>query len=111
RLLSIAQNSARRGKFHAAEHPASPSVPANRRNRTWPHVTLAATRGGPMGRMWIFGTLFSIGVRATAPADDARVARGMQVVAEQKCMLCHSIAGKGNTKGPLDNVGGTLSAD
>ena len=64
-----------------------------------------------MGRMWIFGTLFSIGVRATAPADDARVARGMQVVAEQKCMLCHSIAGKGNTKGPLDNVGGTLSAD
>ena len=36
---------------------------------------------------------------------------GMKVFADQKCSLCHSIAGKGNVKGPLDNVGGKLKAD
>jgi mono/diheme cytochrome c family protein len=29
---------------------------------------------------------------------------------ERKCSLCHSIAGKGNPKGPLDGVGSKLSA-
>ena len=29
----------------------------------------------------------------------------------QKCSVCHSVAGKGNAKGPLDAVGSTLSAD
>ena len=33
------------------------------------------------------------------------VARGEKVYAAQKCMMCHSIAGKGNQKGPLDGVG------
>jgi len=36
---------------------------------------------------------------------------GMKVFADQKCSLCHSIAGKGNAKGSLDGVGGKLSAD
>jgi mono/diheme cytochrome c family protein len=44
----------------------------------------------------------------TARAQDA--AAGAKVFADQKCSLCHSIAGKGNAKGPLDDVGSTLSA-
>ena len=37
--------------------------------------------------------------------------RGQQVFATQKCSICHSIAGEGNKKGPLDGVGAKLSAD
>ncbi len=44
-----------------------------------------------------------------AVAADATTDRGMAVFAEQKCTLCHSIAGKGSKKGPLDEVGGKLS--
>jgi mono/diheme cytochrome c family protein len=40
-----------------------------------------------------------------------QAARGAQVYADQKCSVCHAIAGKGNAKGPLDAVGSTLSAD
>ena len=36
---------------------------------------------------------------------------GEKVYAEQKCSLCHAIAGKGNAKGALDQVGSKLSAD
>jgi len=45
---------------------------------------------------------------AIASAQDA--SKGQQVFADQKCSLCHSIAGKGNAKGPLDDVGSKLSA-
>jgi len=44
-----------------------------------------------------------------ASAQD-KVARGAAVYAEQKCQLCHAVAGKGNAKGPLDAVGTKLSA-
>jgi mono/diheme cytochrome c family protein len=46
-----------------------------------------------------------------AAAQDAKVAKGQQVFADQKCSLCHSIAGKGNAKGSLDGVGSKLTAD
>ena len=49
-------------------------------------------------------------VLATAQ-DAAVVARGEKVYAAQKCAICHSIAGKGNPKGPLDDVGSRLSAE
>ena len=39
------------------------------------------------------------------------VERGMKVFADSRCSLCHSVAGKGNAKGVLDNVGSQLSAD
>jgi len=52
-------------------------------------------------------TLASAGL---ASAQDA-TAKGQKVYTDQKCSMCHSIAGKGNTKGPLDNVGTKLSAD
>ena len=50
---------------------------------------------------------------ALAPAGTsaADTARGAAVYAEQKCSLCHSIAGKGNPRGSLDGVGKKLSAD
>jgi mono/diheme cytochrome c family protein len=37
-------------------------------------------------------------------------AKGEKLFVDQKCTLCHSIAGKGNTKGPLDDVGSKDSA-
>ena len=37
--------------------------------------------------------------------------RGSKVYADQKCSLCHSIAGKGNPKGPLDTVGAKLKLE
>lgn len=43
--------------------------------------------------------------------DGAAIARGQTVYTAQKCAVCHSIAGKGNSKGPLDTVGTRLSAD
>ena len=43
-------------------------------------------------------------------AQDATIAKGQQVYADQKCGLCHSISDKGNKKGPLDGVGSKLSA-
>ena len=45
-----------------------------------------------------------------APAADAAVARGKTLSAENRCSMCHSIAGKGNPKGPHDGVGSRLSA-
>ena len=51
---------------------------------------------------------------AAAPAfaqEAATVERGAKVYADQKCAVCHAIAGKGNAKGPLDSVGLKLSAD
>jgi mono/diheme cytochrome c family protein len=44
-------------------------------------------------------------------SDAKRVAHGETVFAAQKCSLCHSVAGKGNKKGPLDEAGTKLTAD
>ena len=49
-------------------------------------------------------------VPAVARADDPKVEKGKQVYAAQKCSMCHSIAGKGNAKGSLDDVGSKLTA-
>jgi mono/diheme cytochrome c family protein len=51
-------------------------------------------------------------VAAVASAQDAAlVQRGQKVFTDQKCTICHSIAGVGNKKGPLDTVGSTHLAD
>jgi mono/diheme cytochrome c family protein len=47
--------------------------------------------------------VLSVGSTAFAQ-DKAAVDKGMKVYTEQKCQLCHSIAGKGNAKGSLDGV-------
>jgi mono/diheme cytochrome c family protein len=44
-------------------------------------------------------------------AQDAKVKKGMQVFATQKCSQCHSVAGKGNAKGKMDDVGSKLTAE
>ncbi len=59
----------------------------------------------------IVGLALCLGVVATAAAQDAKVAKGEKVYADQKCSLCHSIGGHGNTKGALDDVGSKLSQD
>jgi mono/diheme cytochrome c family protein len=50
-------------------------------------------------------------IAAAAPASAQDAAKGAQVYADQKCSVCHAIAGKGNAKGPLDDVGTKLSRD
>lgn len=54
----------------------------------------------------LLGATQSVGAQ-----DKAQIERGMKVYADQKCSACHSIAGKGNQKGALDNVGSRLTAD
>ncbi len=44
-------------------------------------------------------------------SNEAQVEHGIEVFADQRCSLCHSVADKGNKKGPLDGVGDRLSAD
>ena len=48
-------------------------------------------------------------VAMPAAAQDLK-AKGEKLFVDQKCTLCHSIAGKGNVKGPLDGVGTKDSA-
>jgi mono/diheme cytochrome c family protein len=52
-----------------------------------------------------------LGACATGPvaAQDLK-AKGEKLFVDQKCSLCHSVAGKGNVKGPLDEAGTKLSA-
>ena len=66
-----------------------------------------------MVRQFVTITIAAAGVwlAAQSPAAAADAARGGDVYAEQKCSLCHSIAGKGNPRGSLDHVGSKLSAD
>jgi len=63
-----------------------------------------------MVRVGAYVVAVSIGLGVPALAQDARVT-GEKVYAEQKCAVCHSVAGKGNAKGPLDEVGSKLTAD
>ena len=58
---------------------------------------------------YVCAAVFLFGFLLTTPAT-AQTDRGMKVYAESKCSMCHSIAGKGNAKGVLDNVGGKYSA-
>ncbi|HMB81759.1 MAG TPA: cytochrome c [Vicinamibacterales bacterium] len=52
--------------------------------------------------------IVSVAGVTSAAAQDAK-AQGEQVFAAQKCGLCHSIGGKGNPKGPLDDAVAKLS--
>jgi mono/diheme cytochrome c family protein len=49
------------------------------------------------------------------PAVNAQSAdpieRGRKVYEAERCSVCHSIGGKGNQKGPLDDVGSRLSVE
>src|SRR5262249_32171065 len=64
-----------------------------------------------MIRAMVVGLALTVGTSAAAAAQDAKVAKGEKVFADQKCTLGHSVGDKGNKKGPLDGVAGKLSAD
>ncbi len=49
--------------------------------------------------------------RLVSAQGNAQIERGMKVYTDQKCAVCHSIAGKGNAKGALDDVGSRLTPD
>ena len=51
-------------------------------------------------------------VLCIAPFASAQSAdQGKKVYADQKCSVCHAVAGVGNKKGSLDKIGTKLSAD
>jgi mono/diheme cytochrome c family protein len=65
-----------------------------------------------MIRVVVLAVVAWCAVAGTAFAQGgASVERGQQVFGAQKCAICHSVAGKGNQKGPLDSVGTRLTAD
>lgn len=55
--------------------------------------------------------LFGLALSQPAFAQSDLVQKGEKVFADQKCAMCHSIAGKGNAKGSLDKVGGQFKPD
>ena len=61
-------------------------------------------------RSIVLGVGLVAALAGTAAAQDAR-AKGEQVYVAQKCSICHAVAGKGNPKGPLDNVGAKLTPE
>ncbi len=63
-----------------------------------------------MIRMMVFCLLVA-GASDAFAQDKAQIERGMKVYADQKCSLCHAVAGKGNAKGALDGVGSKLQPD
>ena len=64
-----------------------------------------------MLRSIVFAVCAAVGLAATASAQDAKITKGAQVYADQKCAMCHSIGDKGNKTGPLDGVAGKYSAE
>jgi mono/diheme cytochrome c family protein len=50
-------------------------------------------------------------VFASSAAAQGAVEKGAAVFAAQKCSMCHSLDGKGSSKGPLDGVGSKLKAE
>jgi mono/diheme cytochrome c family protein len=61
----------------------------------------------------VTAVMFAAVVLATRPAlaQDAKAQQGAALFSAQKCTMCHSVAGKGNAKGPLDNVAGKTKAE
>lgn len=58
----------------------------------------------------IFVAILSASFAATAAAQDTKT-QGAKVFADQKCALCHSLDGKGNPKGPMEDALRQLSDD
>ena len=62
-----------------------------------------------MFRRTVAVAIFGLLVTLPAAAQDLK-AKGEKIFIDQKCSLCHSVAGKGNVKGALDEVGSKLPA-
>ena len=63
-----------------------------------------------MKRIVVSGFVVFAMLGGAAFAQDANVKKGIEVYTAQKCSKCHSIAGKGNAKGKMDDVGSKLTA-
>ena len=65
-----------------------------------------------MKRFALIALVVTVGFVFAAPAfAQGDAAAGEKVFAAQKCSMCHSIAGKGNKKNPLDEVGSKLKPE
>ena len=63
-------------------------------------------------RTMLTAVAFCLLASVPAVAQDAKlIEKGEKLYAANKCSMCHSVADKGNKKGPLDDVGSRLSAD
>jgi mono/diheme cytochrome c family protein len=62
-----------------------------------------------MVRRVVVAGIVCVAAAMPAAAQDLK-AKGEKLFVDQKCTLCHAIAGKGNVKGPLDEVGSKDSA-
>lgn len=59
---------------------------------------------------WILLTLVFMAAATPPPATGQTAEEGQKLYVAQKCGICHSIAGTGNKRGPLDGVGTKLTA-
>jgi len=64
---------------------------------------------------WLVGLGVLYGAVASAQSppvpDPARIEAGRQVYEREKCASCHQIAGRGNSRFPLDGVAKKLTTD
>ena len=65
--------------------------------------------------VWVGAAALVLGQGGAVMAQDAaKIEAGKKVYAEAKpmaCKVCHSVAGAGSAKGPLDGVGSKLTAE
>jgi mono/diheme cytochrome c family protein len=68
--------------------------------------------GASMRRQLVMSLLVSgfLASVASSAAAQGAAEKGAAVYAAQKCSTCHALDGKGMAKGPLDGIGGKLSA-
>jgi mono/diheme cytochrome c family protein len=62
---------------------------------------------------FLTASIISAAVAISTPAfaeTQAAAEKGMKVFIDQKCSNCHSVAGKGSSKGPLEDAAEKLSA-
>lgn len=74
-------------------------------------ATLTFTKREDHVRHIVSALLFTFAAVATASAQDKGHERGQKLYLDHKCSMCHAVAGKGNAKGPLDNIGAKLSEE
>lgn len=63
------------------------------------------------GIVVVSGLTVSVGARAEAVQDAAKIEAGKKVFDAQKCSMCHMVAGKGAKLSVLDGVGTRLKAE
>jgi len=62
-------------------------------------------------RVGCLGAVAAVALMAAPAYAQSAAEKGAKVFTDQKCSMCHSVAGKGNPKGPLDEAANTLTGD